>query len=142
MFPFSRQRLVVSNALFQGHYIDAKVFYTLQFNRIPAVSFIGELDGTKAFRYLQDRFRTQVTAIYQHTYFDYDKNEIFFNNSLFVFKDKRMVELASNYCHVLHTGKQYTWAQDLITNLAAFRVVKAAVHETRVIGFARNNSMN
>ena len=142
MFSLFRQKMGFANALFQGHYVDVKVFYTLQFNVIPAVSFIGELDGSKAFNYLHDRYKYKVTGIYQHTYFDHDKKDIFFNNTLFVFKDKRMIELAANYCHLLHTNKQCNWAHDLVRELSKFRVEAASASDTKVIGFARNNNMN
>jgi hypothetical protein len=109
---------------------------------IPAVGFIGELDGSKAFKYINDRYQYKVTGIYQHNYFDHDKKEIFFNNTLFVFKDKRMIEVTGNYCHVLHDDKQYNWANDIIRELAIFRVDAASANDTKVIGFARNNNMN
>ena len=57
-------------------------------------------------------------------------------------KDKRMIELAANYCHVLHTNKQYNWAHDLVGELSKFRVEAASASDTKVIGFARNNNMN
>ena len=142
MFSLFRQRIGFANALFQGHYVDVRVFYTLQFNVIPAISFIGELDGSNAFKYLHDRFQHKVSGIYQHTYFDHDKKNIFFNNTLFVFKDKRVIELAANYCHVLHTGKQYNWAHDLVRELSKFRAEASSANDTKVIGFARNDNMN
>jgi hypothetical protein len=131
-----------ASALYHGHYVDVKVLYTLQFKLVPAIVFIGELDGTRAFRYLNGRFQYQATAIYQHNYFDHEKKEILFNNTLFVFKDKRMIELAGSHCHVLHTVKQYKWACELVTELAQFRLETAAVSDVRVIGFARSNTMN
>ena len=128
--------------LFQGHYLDAKVFYIIEFNTIPAVSFIGDLDGSKAFEYIDERFRYAIMGIYQHNYYDHDKKDIFFNNTVFVFKDKRMIELAGNYCHVLHTIKQYKWAHDLTRELAAFKADNTSANDNRVIGFARNGNMN
>jgi hypothetical protein len=141
-FNFFNRRISNAQALFHGHYVDAKVFYAVQFNMIPAISFIGDLDGSKAFKYIHDMFQFEVAGIYQHNYFDHDKKEIFFNNTVFVFKDKRMIELAGNYFHVLHTIRQYKWAQDLARELAAFKVDNASANENRVIGFARNNTMN
>jgi hypothetical protein len=82
----------------RGHYVDVKLFYAIHFNIIPAISFIGDVDGSKAFKHLHDRFKYKVAGIYQHSYFDHDKKDIFFNNTVFVFKDKRMIELAGNYC--------------------------------------------
>ena len=141
-FSLFNRRFSHANALFQGHYVDVRVFYTVHFNQVPAISFIGELDGSKAFNCIHDRFQHNVTGIYQHSYFDHEKKDIFFNNTLFVFRDKKIIELAANYCHVLHTNQQYNWAHDLIRELSRFRVDAASANDTKVIGFARNNSMN
>ena len=140
-FNLFNRRISNIQALFQGHYLDVKVFYTIEFNGIPAVSFIGDLDGSKAFKYIHDRFRYEITGIFQHNYYDHDKKDILFNNTVFVLKDKRMIELAGNYCHVLHTIRQYNWAHDVSKELAAFKM-EVATNETKVVGFARNNNMN
>ena len=108
---------------------------------MPCVSFIGDIDTSKAYRYVQDNYAGDVTGIYQHNYFDHDKKEIFFNNTLFVFKDKRLIELGNNYCHVLHTNKQWSWESKVIRELAAFRVATASADD-KVIGFARSNQVN
>ena len=141
-FNFFQKRISYVNALFQGHYIDAKVLYTFYFNEVPAVSFIGDLDGSKAFKFINDRYQFKVTGIYQHNYFDHEKKEVFFNNTLFVFKDKRIIEIAGNYCHVLHTKKQYNWALEIVKELSKFHAVMASANENKVIGFARDNSKN
>ena len=51
-----------------------------------------------------------------------------------------MIELANDYCHVLFTPNQYTWAAQLIKELTAFR--KLATKEVRVMGFARQPETN
>jgi hypothetical protein len=127
------------NALFLGHYVDPKVFYTVQFNKVPCISFIGDLDAGKSFDFIQTTYRDQVTGIYQHNYFDHDKRDFFFNNTLFVLKNKRLIELGINYCQVLYTKDQYNWGQTMIKELSVFHVIGDV---NKVIGFARTNNMN
>src|SRR5258705_1512946 len=124
------------NTLFLGHYVDPKVFYTLYFNRVPSVSFIGEMDTGKAFDFIQSTYRNQVTGIYQHNYFDHDKRQFFFNNTLFVLKNKQLIELGNNYCQVLHTKDQFDWGQTMIKELSVFHLTDDT---NKVIGFARSN---
>lgn len=138
-FNVFKRKLEISNALFVGHYIDAKVFYTMCFDAVPCVGFVGDIDTSKAFRYVKENYNSQVTAIYQHNYFDHDKQGIFFNNTLFVLKDKRMIELGNNYCHVLHTNRQYDWANAVIKDFAGMKTGQA---NNQSIGFVRNNAMN
>jgi hypothetical protein len=104
-FNLFRTKVSQVNTLFLGHYVDPKVFYAVQFNKVPCISFIGELDTSKAFDFVQSTYRGELAGIYQHNYFDHDKRDFFFNNTLFVLKDKRMIELGNNYCHgIIYKG--------------------------------------
>lgn len=142
MFNLFRKRISQVIGLFQGHYVDVRLFYTFRFNEVPAVNFIGELDSSKTFQFISEKFKHSIVGIYQHNYFDHEKKDIFFNNTVFVLKDKRMIEIAGNYCHVLHSNKQYNWGNELIHELVKFRTETASANDTKVIGFARSNNMN
>jgi hypothetical protein len=125
--------------LFLGHYVDPKVFYTVEFNRVPCISFIGEMDAGKAFDFIQSIYHYPITGIYQHNYFDHDKRDFVFNNTLFVLRNKRLIELGNNYCQVLYTNDQLGWGQTMIKELSVFH---ATGDVNKVIGFARSNNMN
>ncbi|HEV8270801.1 MAG TPA: hypothetical protein VGQ04_05805, partial [Chitinophagaceae bacterium] len=117
-FNLFKTKVSKVNTLFFGHYVDPKVFYAVQFNRVPCISFIGELEAGKAFDFIQSTYRNQVTGIYQHNYFDHDKRDFFFNNTVFVLKNKRLIELGNNYCQVLYTKDQHGWGQTIIKELS------------------------
>ena len=138
-FNLFRNDLSRVSIMFLGHYVDPKVFYTVHFNRVPCISFVGELDAGKAFDFIQSTYRDQVTGIYQHNYFDHDKRDFFFNNTLFVLKNKRLMELGNNYCQVLYTKDQHGWGQTMIKELSVFHLSDDA---NRIIGFARSNHEN
>jgi len=136
-----KKRIVHAGGMFNGHFIDVKAFYVMSFEKAPCVSFIGDLDVTRAFQHIQTQYKQQIQAIYQHNYFDHDQQKIMFNNTIFVLYDHRMIEVAGNYCQILHTDQQYRWANILINELAAFRV-KPAPQEKRTIGFARQQDQD
>ena len=69
-FNFFKTKVSQVNTLFLGHYVDPKVFYAVQFNKVPCISFIGELDTSKAFDFIQSTYRSELKGIYQHNYFD------------------------------------------------------------------------
>jgi hypothetical protein len=139
---FFKRNNVLVPGLFTGHFVEPKAFYVAAFNRIPCISFVGELDTTKAFAFIEDRLQMQVKAIYQHNYFNHEEQKMFFNNTIFLLHDNRLIELAHDYCQVLHTNLQYDWANKLVKDLAQFRKAEAPVKENRVIGFARQREMN
>jgi virulence-associated protein VapD len=129
-------------ALFNGHFVDVKVWYATAFDRVPCVTFIGELDITKAYAHIRELHGDDIVSMNQHNYFDHEQKKIFFNNTVFILTNNRMIELANNYCQVLHTNHQYEWANKLVNNLAEFRMEADKEKENRVIGFARQTEMN
>lgn len=129
--------------LFSDHFIEVKAFYILHFNRIPCLSFIGELDITPAFAFLTQHLKQEAVNLLQHSYYDHIEAQMFFNNSIFVLKDYRMIEVAGNYCQVLHTAHQYDWAVNTLKDLAQFsKQPLAAEVPATVIGFARQTTLN
>ncbi len=134
------RRIRDMTALFNGHFVEVKAFYALQFDEIPCIKFISELNMTKAFAHIKSKYQSHIVAVYQHSYFDHTEQCMHFNNSIFVLTDKRMIELAGNHCQILHTTDQYNWAGSLIKELAAFREVKET--KKNVIGFARQTAID
>ena len=126
------------NGLFNGHFIEVKALYALEFDEISCVTFIGELDTSKAFAFINENMRPEIVSIYQHSYFDHNEQKMFFNNTVFVLTNKRMIEIGSNYCQVLHTQQQYSWANGLVNSLSQFRMKS----NEPVIGFARQTANN
>jgi len=123
--------------LFNGYFIEVKVLYALEFDAVSCVSFIGEINTTKAFALINEKLKADIVTVYQHSYFDHNKKKMLFNNTIFVLTNKRMIELGNNWCQFLHTPDQHTWANTLIKELSAFRV-----NNENAIGFARQTVVN
>jgi hypothetical protein len=138
MFFRKKKKIREYNGLFNGHFIDVKAFYALEFDCLASISFISELDTSSAYGYLVEHLQKEIIAIYQHTYFDHTENELFFNNTIFVLSGKRMIELSTNYCTVLHTCQQHQWGSALIKSLASFRLAQNG----NTIGFTWQTAMN
>ena len=124
--------------LFNGYFIEVKALYALEFDAVSSVSFIGEVDTTKAFTLISERLKNDIAAVYQHSYFDHNERKMFFNNTIFVLTSSRMIELGNNWCQLLHAPEQHGWANTLIEELSQFRIV----NNEQVIGFARQAVAN
>lgn len=128
-----RRKVIRPEGLFNGHYYEVKALYTLYFDTVCNLCFIGEIDASRAFAFIKEQFQNDIVAVYQHNYFSHDDDKVYFNNTIFVLKDKRMVELAGNYCQILYTRANAAWADRMIGGLSAFREKQ----DEKVIGFAR-----
>jgi hypothetical protein len=124
--------------LFNGYFIEVKALYVLEFDTVSCVSFIGEVDVTQAFALISERLKKEIVTVYQHAYFDHKEKKMFFNNTIFVLTNKRMIELGNNWCQLLHTPGQHGWANAVIEELSQFRVV----NDEAVIGFTRQAVAN
>ncbi|MFT3682312.1 MAG: hypothetical protein QM791_18710 [Ferruginibacter sp.] len=138
---FFRKEIHDMGALFNGHFVDVKAFYAWQFNKVPCVSFVGEIDVSKAFPQISERYKYSIKAVYQHAWHDHSQDKMLFNNSIFVLDNNRMIELANDYCQILFTPSQYDWASQAVKDVAAFRKT-AETKQTRVMGFARQPGSN
>jgi hypothetical protein len=144
MFNFFK-RIQISGQMFNGHFIDVKAFYVAQFNKVPCVTFIGDMDVSKTFAFIGETYYRDIKATYQHAYFNHDDQKVYFNNTIIVLSFERMIEIADNYCQLLHNANQYSWARTLVTELAQFRIEKdvaTAYRHTHVVGFAKETAMN
>lgn len=129
--------------LYNNHFVEVKAYYTCYFDKVPSLTFIGELDVTPAFAFLRQQLEQETVSILQHSFYDHAEQKLFFNSSIFVLTHNRMIEVADNYCQLLHTPAQWEWAGGLVKELAQFRTqpVEVSAHAP-VIGFARHNSYN
>lgn len=139
-FKLFKTKLSYANNLFNGHFVDVKAFYAARFNRVACVSFIGEIDITQAFNFVMQHCANDIVDTYQHSYYCHDAQKTYFNNTVIVLTKNRMIEIAGNYCQILHTPQGYDWSRWLMKELAAFRAVPASVTPstayTQVLGFA------
>ena len=63
--------------LFNGYFIEVKALYALEFDAVCCVSFVGEIDTTKAFELINENFKTGIVTVYQHSYFDHSERKMF-----------------------------------------------------------------
>ena len=143
MIGVFKRRIRNIQVLFRGHFVEVKAFYAIRFNRVPCVTFIGELDITPVFAFIRQKFENETVTVFQHSYFDHEEGKLFFNTTVFVLSGNRVIEVSGNYCQVLHTDHQYEWAFELVKELAQFRVAALAEElPPTVIGFARQTTLN
>ncbi len=137
-WKLNKRKIRGVDALFNGHFVEVKALYALEFDAISCVTFIGELDISAAFAFISENFEAEIACTWQHSYYEHNNKRMFFNNTIFVLSNKRIIELAGNYCQVLHTPKQYSWASDLVIKLSRYKIVNNGAS----IGFMRQSAVN
>ena len=127
-------------SMFNGHYLDVRTFYAWQFNRVPCIFFIGELDVSKAASHIRKKYQNELLNNYQHAWYNHEEAKLLFNDCVFVLNEDRIIELSNDYCQVYFTPHQSGWATQVIKELAVYR--KTESNKVRVMGFARKDDLN
>ena len=135
---FSKIKIYNVNNLFANNFIDSQVLFAANFNALANVCLIKNIDTSKAYTLIMENFEKEITAVHQYNTFDYSEKRSLFNVTIFVLKDKRVIELGYDYAEVLYTGKQSDWAGRLLKELAKSKNTE----RTQVLGFARPEVVN
>ena len=132
------RRLANINGLFTNNFINSHVLFATKFNTLANISLIKYIDSSKAYAVIMEGFGNDIVAIHQYNTFDYNESKVLFNMTIFVLRNKRIIELGYDYAEILFTAKDYNWADALLSDLADFRVID----RRKVMGFANSETMS
>lgn len=133
-----KMRTTYRNGLFVNSFIDSKALFVTRFKRLANIGIIRYTDSTKAYAMIMEKFSGEIEEAYHYSSFSYDENRALFYATIFVLKDKKIVEIGFDYTVLLYTSKHYSWATTLLEDLANCRVEE----RTKILGFARPEVMN
>jgi hypothetical protein len=108
-------------SIFDNTYIDVKHFYTERFGRIPCISYIGNLDVSRVFEYVNTGFAGKVTAIYQRNFYNWYMQRQEFNRTVFLLDNKVMIALAGDGVEVCFDKSAYAYSENLLKELKDYK---------------------
>lgn len=108
-------------SFFESNYIEVKAFYVREYRITPCISFINNLDVTKAYEYVNNGEAGKVLAIYQRNYYSWQHQRKEFSTTIFKLSNKVLIELGDDYAEVLFTNNNYDYANNLIDVFAEFK---------------------
>lgn len=125
-----------SSNLFEHHYLDSKAFYLYRFKKIPSITWVDNIDISKAFGHIKGLHGQLIAEIYQACSFNWDEKRQEFQRTIFVLKNKVIVELAPQFANILYAPAKSDFADSLITAFSEFKLPeKARDYEINIITF-------
>lgn len=107
--------------IFQGNYIEAKAFYLHEFKQAPCISYVSNVDVTKAFKYINEGNAGKVINIYQSSYYSWTRKKQVFSITIFKLLNKMMIELGEDDVEILFSTSQFDTANKLVEIFASFK---------------------
>jgi hypothetical protein len=115
------QKVINANNLFSDRFLDTKTLYLYCFNGLPSLSYIGQINGEKAFEVFKENFKEVIAYVHQYRWFKKTTREYQFDMTVIVMKNNCLVEFDSNYCEVLHDGNQQDFLNELTGLISRFK---------------------
>jgi hypothetical protein len=112
--------------LFDEYFIEAKNFYFKEFNTVPCIAYIGNVNTGEIFKLIETGKFGKVTATYQRNYYNWEQERIEFRKTIFKLEGKMMVKLGEDWLEILFNNNNYAKANDM---LHEFKTMKAPQKE-------------
>jgi hypothetical protein len=114
-------KVVDATALFDNNPVDGRSLYLDRFNTLPNVSYIGNIDGEKAYKAFTGQFGDAIERTYQYRWYDSKEKAFRFSTTFAVMKNNCIVEFDVGYCEVLHDGTTDVFINDLVKSVSHFK---------------------
>lgn len=119
---YRKMMLKRSARIFEDTYLDGKSFYLYWFRQIPCTTYISYIDLGKAFDHIKDKYKDKIVDIYQANSYNREAGQQEFDTTMFVLKDKMLVELTNHYVSVFYPMKMHAGVDKLIQAMDQFKL--------------------
>jgi ATPase family protein associated with various cellular activities (AAA) len=125
--------------VFEHYYLECKSLYLYCFKRIPSTTHVDNVDVGKAFDHIREMYGQLIADVHQACFFSRQENKQVFRETIFVLRNKVIVQLAPNYASILYAPEKYVFVDSLVTAFSEFKLPeKSKEFEINVITFNRN----
>jgi len=103
--------------LFDNTYIEVRALYKLEFNQVPCISFVNNLDAGKVFSYIREGNCGKVIAVYQRNWYNWQMKRQEFSKTIFKLSGRTIIELGDDYAEILFDKNNFDYANKLVAKL-------------------------
>jgi hypothetical protein len=113
MENLNTQKIVNMGDLFDDHFLDPKSLYIYSFNRLPSLSYIGNIDGEKAFGAFKEKFGGKITGVYRYDWYELRKKQYQFDTTMVLLDNFCLIEFYKSYCEIWHDGERQEFISEV-----------------------------
>ena len=116
-----------TNHIFGNRYLESRAFFLQTFQKVPSIIWISQVNTTKIFKYIGEKYPHLIADTLQYCDFNHQKKKIQFSETMIVLSNKCIVELSHNYCEILHTQEAKEFGFQLAHELSQFKEMEKKV---------------
>lgn len=103
-----------SESLYDNYFLSIRMMYLCLFNAIPNRLYIGYIDGEKAHLVFAEKYRSLIVDTKNYNWYNREKKKEQFGRIVFVLGNNAIIEFGTDYCELMHDGKQEGISKELI----------------------------
>ncbi len=111
-------------SIFGNNYLDSEKFFLSRFGIVPSNTYINDIDCSKAFQHIKEKFGERIVDIYQSNYYQKDQAKQLFSRTLFMLDNDVMIELGNSYADIFYPPLLFDFSDSLVRELNEFRIIK------------------
>ncbi|HEY6503666.1 MAG TPA: AAA family ATPase [Chitinophagaceae bacterium] len=115
------QKVINANNVFADDFLDVKILYLYSFNMLPSINFISNIDAEKTFDAIKEKFADNIKNIHQRKWYKKQRKRFEFDNTIVIMDKNCVLELDSNWCEILHDGKNTDFVQSIVDVALQFK---------------------
>jgi hypothetical protein len=131
-----QHKVLTGDHIVDSQLIESRSFYLLRFNTLPSVHMVYGVNAPKAVKALQATYADKIEQAFIRDcrYVNVNIKKWDFEEALLVFNNKVTLNIASNYCEILHPPKEKEFVNELYNFLRKFRKpVKRQPYEINLV---------
>ncbi|MFY0253334.1 AAA family ATPase [Chitinophaga sp. 30R24] len=104
-----------------GEYFDPKGVYTLNFNIIPDINNVYEIDGEKAAATFAQKYADIIVRTHRYTDYDNKKKRYKHNQTQMILQNNCVVAFWSSWCEILHDNQHPAFVKEVTDMVTRFK---------------------
>ncbi|MBS1661618.1 MAG: ATP-binding protein [Bacteroidetes bacterium] len=114
-------KIINAGELIGTYFIDARTLFLQSYNQLPNQSYIGQIDGLKAFEAFKKKFGEQIDRIYENRNYDSSSKKYECSTILVQMKYDCLLEFDYCSCEIFHLKDQTELVTLFTREAASFR---------------------
>lgn len=120
--------------LFDSYFVEPKAFYLREFNKVPAMAFIGSINTDAVLTMINEKQFGEPVAVYQRNYYNWKAERIEFTKTLVVLEKRMIIMLDEDSAEILFCNTDYEKASNMILAFSKHKALqKEADFEINII---------
>lgn len=100
--------------LFDSYFIEPKALYLKEFNKVPAIAFIGNIHSGALLTLINEKQFGKPIATYQRNHYNWQAEKMEFTKTLVVMEDDMIIMLGEDYAEILFSHTDYERANNMV----------------------------